>query len=176
MSTSILVAYATSYGSTHEVAETVAEVLRASGLPAEVRAMHDVQTVEGYSALVLGAPLYMYRWHKDARRFLARHREGIMTRPVAMFTLGPCKEDDQEWQEVRMQLENEMAQYPWFIPIASELFGGKFDPSTLRFPMNLVPGLKKMPTSDIRDWAAIRNWAKKVAAQFQTELAHVSWP
>ena len=172
MPTSILVAYATSYGSTQEVAEAIAGALRESGLSVTLQAMHDVQTVEGYSALVLGAPLYMYRWHKDARRFLAQHRAGIMTRPVAIFTLGPCKDDAQEWQEVREQLDKELAQHPWLAPIASELFGGKFDPSTLRFPMNLVPGLQKMPASDIRDWAAIRAWALKLAAQLQPELAH----
>jgi len=53
--------------------------------------------------------------------------------------------------------------FPWFAPIAHEVFGGKFDPAKLRFPYNLVPYLKRLPASDIRDWNAIRAWASTVA-------------
>jgi hypothetical protein len=37
----------------------------------------------------------------------------------------------------------------------------------LGFPYNLIPALKQMPASDIRDWPAIRAWASGLAAQFQ---------
>jgi menaquinone-dependent protoporphyrinogen oxidase len=41
----------------------------------------------------------------------------------------------------------------------------------LTFPHNLVPALKNMPASDVRDWAAIRTWASNLAVQFQPALA-----
>jgi hypothetical protein len=31
--------------------------------------------------------------------------------------------------------------------------------------MNLIPAMKKMPASDIRDWTAIRKWATELAAK-----------
>jgi len=37
------------------------------------------------------------------------------------------------------------------------VFGGKYDPAYLRFPINLLAG--KEPASDLRDWNAIRAWA-----------------
>jgi menaquinone-dependent protoporphyrinogen oxidase len=37
------------------------------------------------------------------------------------------------------------------------MFGGKYDPAKLRFPVNLLAG--KEPASDLRDWTAIRAWA-----------------
>ena len=45
--------------------------------------------------------------------------------------------------------------------------GGRFDPAHLRFPWNLIPALKNMPASDLRDWEAIRAWAGSLVEQFQ---------
>jgi menaquinone-dependent protoporphyrinogen oxidase len=167
MPTSVLVAYATRYGSTQEVAEAVAGTLRERGLEVEIGPIYQVRTLEGYRAVVLGAPLYMFRWHRDALRFLSRHREALTARPVAVFALGPLNDQETEWQEVRTQLEKELAKFPWLVPISRAIFGGKFDPTKLRFPWKLLPALKRMPTSDIRDWTAIRAWASDLAATLQ---------
>ncbi len=167
MTISILVGYATRSGSTQEVAETIAATLRESGLTVVCQPMSKVRSLEGYDAVVLGAPLYMFRWHKDALRFLARYRQALMARPVAVFAPGPFHEDAKEFQDARGQLDKELLKFPWFTPVAIEIFGGKFDPTTLRFPMNLMPALKQMPASDIRDWTAIRGWAQSLAAQLQ---------
>jgi menaquinone-dependent protoporphyrinogen oxidase len=171
MEARVLVAYATRYGSTQEVAEAVAATLRERGLAVDIQPIRAVRTLEGYRAVVLGAPLYMFRWHKDALQFLARHREALTHRPVAIFALGPFHAEEKEFQEVREQLDKELAKFPWLTPAAIAIFGGKFDPEKLTFPHNLVPALKKMPASDIRDWTAIRAWASDLAAQFQPAMA-----
>jgi menaquinone-dependent protoporphyrinogen oxidase len=173
METKILVAYASKHGSTQEIAEAVAQTLREQGLAVDLQAVRSVRTLAGYRAVVLGAPLYIFHWHKDALQFLSRNRsvlEGGM--PAAVFAGGPFgKGDEQEWQEVRRQLEGELAKFPWFKPAAVELVGGRFDPTRLRFPYNLIPALKQMPASDLRDWGAIRTWAINLAEQFQAVLA-----
>jgi menaquinone-dependent protoporphyrinogen oxidase len=171
MSASVLIAYATRYGSTQEVAEAVAATLRERGLEVDIQPMRQVRALDQYRAVVLGAPLYMFHWHKDALHFLARHRQALTQRPVAIFALGPFHADEKEFQEVREQLDKELAQFPWLTPGAIEIFGGKFDPEKLTFPHNLLPALKKMPASDVRDWTAIRAWASALAAQFQPALA-----
>jgi menaquinone-dependent protoporphyrinogen oxidase len=101
----------------------------------------------------------MNRWHKDATRFLKRHREALTERPVALFALGPVHDphDEEEWQNSRAQLDKDLAKFPWLTPAAVEMFGGKFDPAKLRFPLNRLAG--KEPATDIRDWTAIRAWA-----------------
>jgi len=159
MPDSVLLAYATSYGSTQEVADAVAAALRDQGLAVDVRPMREVATLEGYSAAVLGAPLYMFRWHKDARRFLSRHGGALGKLATAVFALGPFHEDEKEFREAREQLDKELARHPGFTPAAVAVFGGTFDPAKLRFPFALVPALKQMPANDIRDWSAIREWA-----------------
>lgn len=171
MLNSILIAYATRYSSTQEVAEVIATTLHEHELEVELQPVRKVRTLEGYSAVVLGAPLYMFHWHKDALRFISQHRKALAKRPVAIFALGPFSNDEKEWQDVRAQLDKGLAKFPWLTPTALEIFGGKFDPKNLRFPWNLVPALKQMPASDIRDWTAIRAWASNLAPKLQSALS-----
>ncbi len=167
----VLVGYATRYGSTQEVAEAVTATLREAGIEVEMQPMREVRTLAGYGAVVLGAPLYMYRWHKDARRFLSRHRPALTERPVAIFALGPTHDpfDEKEWQDSRAQLDRELAKFPWLAPLALEVFGGKYDPANLRFPINVLAGAE--PASDIRDWTAIRAWASSLAVKLRPALS-----
>ena len=169
MSSSILVGYATKYGSTQEVAEAVAAALREGGQAVDCQPAKNVRSLDGYGAVVLGAPLYMFHWHKDAKRFLSRHQQVLMVRPVAVFAMGPLKDEAKDWQDVRAQLDKELLKFPWLTPVAAEVFGGKHDPAKLTFPHNLIPALKQMPATDIRDWAAIRAWAVGLTAKLQTE-------
>jgi menaquinone-dependent protoporphyrinogen oxidase len=163
MSTSILVGYATRYGSTQQVAEAIADTLRAAGLPVEIKPLREVRSLDGYHAIVMGAPLFMFHWHKEALNFLSRQRKALSERPVAVFVLGPVHDphDEKEWQDSRTQLDKELAQFPWFAPLALEIFGGKYDPAALRFPLKMFAGAE--PASDIRDWDAIRAWAESLA-------------
>jgi menaquinone-dependent protoporphyrinogen oxidase len=167
MSASVLVAYATRKGSTQEVAEAVAAALREHGLEVDTQPMRKVRSLAGHAAVVLGTALYMFRLHKDARRLLARHREALTERPVAIFALGPFHDDEKEWQGARSQLDKELAKFPWLTPVAREIFGGKFDPAKLRFPWSWLPALKQLPATDIRDWTAIPAWASNLAGKLQ---------
>lgn len=171
MSHSILVGYATRYGSTQEIAEKVAALLREQGHQVEIQPLREVKSLTGYTAVVMGAPLYMFRWHKDALTFLARHREALPKVPVAIFALGPWHDDEKERLEVRSELDKELTKFPWLAPVAIEIFGGKFDPAKLTFPHNLIPGFKNMPASDVRDWKVIGAWASSLADKFQPALA-----
>ncbi len=175
MSALVLVGYATRYGSTQAVAEAVAATLRDSGLEVDLQPMRKVQTLAGYSAVVLGAPLYIGRWHKDAQLFLSLHQQALTQRPVAIFTLGPTQPDEKEWEGSHAQLDQELAKYPWLTPVARELFGGKYNPAKLRFFHKLLASLPasplhQMPASDVRDWTAIRAWASNLAAKLQPAL------
>ena len=166
MRVKVLVAFASTHGSTREVAEVVAATLREQGLTVDLQPARDVRTLDGYGAVVLGAPLYMFHLHKDALRFLSRHQQALTGGlPVAVFAGGPFGSGDgSEWQEVRKELDRDLARFPWLRPVSVEVIGGKFDPSRLHLPWNLIPALRHMPYSDLRDWEAIRRWAGTLAS------------
>jgi len=175
MQTRILVAYASKYGSTKEVAESISETLHENDLEVDLKPMREVKSLKEYTAVALGAPLYMIHFHKDAHSFLSRHHEALTKLPVAFFALGPLSNEEEEWKEVRIQLDKDLAKFPWFRPVEIKIFGGKFDPKNLRFPDNLLARLPAspihdMPASDIRDWTAIRAWANSLVYHFQPVL------
>ncbi len=153
----ILVAYASKHGSTAEVAERIAEVLQERGLATEVRAASTVSEVHDYDAVVLGAPIYMGRWHKDARSFLSRFGAAFRAVPLWIFALGPVKTDAESYVESRNQLQRSLEKFPELEPRAEKLFGGAIDPEKLRFPFD------RMPAQDIRDWDEIEAWAVELA-------------
>jgi menaquinone-dependent protoporphyrinogen oxidase len=57
MASSILLAYATSSGSTLEVAQAISETLGGTGLEIEVKDAKQVKALSGYRAVLLGVPL-----------------------------------------------------------------------------------------------------------------------
>src|SRR3954451_10636059 len=160
-----LIAYASKHGSTREVAERVAAVMRSSGLDVDVLPAAEVCHLRGYDAVVVGGALYAGRLHKDGRAFLARHQDRLAVRSFAAFALGPKTLDPTDVASSRAQLDRALKAVPQVEPVSVAIFGGVIDPSALRFPFN------HMPASDARDWAAIDAWAKDLAERIAP--AHV---
>lgn len=143
---SVLVAYATKYGSTHEVADAVAGRLRERGLEVDVR------------AAVFGGALYFFRLMREGRRFLSRHRKALSKMPVAVFGMGPIEDTEEQYVGAREHLDKSLNKNESIFPVAVTVFGGAFDPTRLRFP-DANPATKNLPQVDLRDWSAIEAWA-----------------
>ncbi len=157
---SILLAYATRFGSTQEVAEKISAVLQEAGLEVDMKPMADVKTLDVYDAVVLGAAIYNAHWHPDAHKFLSQHQEAIQPVACGDFHARPTEHlAMQPERNSHRQLDKELARYPWLKPVAVEIFAGKYDPSK--------PGLsffeRFIPAHDYRNWDAIRTWANALA-------------
>jgi len=158
------------------VADAIAGTLRDEGLSVDVREAQEVVSLTGYRAVGLGAPLYLERWHEDARLFLERHRQVLPELPVAVFALGPVGNDKELIEKWRGALLKTLANYPWLSPIAAEMFGGKYDPAKLEefhHQIAELPAspLRGMEASDLRDWDAIAAWARGIAGMLGPERA-----
>ena len=154
---SVLVAFATRHGSTREVADAIADVLRADAATVDVRAAWSVRaSIAGRDLIILGAPLYSGRWLPAAHRFLKRHRKDLQQVPIAVFALGPRERTDKAWSRSRSQLEQALAKHQWLNPAATALFGGADE-----------LGRSTAPARDLRDWTAIRAWAAEVSQHAQ---------
>jgi menaquinone-dependent protoporphyrinogen oxidase len=162
----VLIAYATTSGSTQEIAEFIAHRLATLGIENEIHPCREVSNLETYRAIVIGAPLYMFHLHKDAVSFLKRNQKMLDSIPVAVFAGGPFGENsEKELEDVRKNLENELAKFSWLHPVSVHVVGGKFDPTGLRFPYNLIRALKQLPPSDTRDWQDIDEWVSGLPMQ-----------
>lgn len=162
----ILVAYASRYGSTREVAAAVGEELRRHGKPVNVCDVSEVDAVTGYEAVVLGSALYLGSILKSASSFLNRHQTALARLPVAVFAMGPLKKSDGT-DDAAGQLAKELQKTPWLRPIAQTVFVGKYDPSHLNIGDRLIAALPAsplhgQPARDDRDWEAIREWARVI--------------
>ena len=157
---SLLLTYASRYGSTQEVAEKIADTLREDGFRVDIQAMQDVRQLDSYDAVLLGAAIYNARWHPEAHVFLSKYQETLKQHWVAIFALGPLSTSEAAMRRSRFQLDKELEKYTWLNPVAVEMFVGKSDPAKMGV-------FERMFTkaSDHRDWKAIRAWAKSLATQ-----------
>ncbi|MDH4139942.1 MAG: flavodoxin [Coriobacteriia bacterium] len=155
---SVLVAYATKYGSTREVADTEAARLRERGIETDVRAAGAIDSLDGYDAVVFGGALYFFRLIREGRRFLSRHRKALSKMPVAVFGMGPIEDTEEQYVGARTHLDKSLDKNKGISPVAVAVFGGAFDPTRLRFP-DANAGTRNMPPVDLRDWKAIEAWA-----------------
>ncbi len=163
----ILVAFASRYGSTQEAAEAVADTLRQAGLQVDLQPMREVKSLEPYDAIVLGAAIYNTRWHPDAHAFLSQHEETLRERPVAIFSLGPTTRNPAAKKRSLQQLDKDLGKYPWLRPVALEMFVGKYDLTKL----GLGAVGRLVPLPDNRDPEAVRAWANRLPAQLERAQA-----
>ena len=94
MDNRILVAYATKYGATTEIAEKIGQVLQEAGLPTDVQNVQEVNDLTSYGAVVLGSAVYIGSWRKEAAKFLQDNEQALAERPVWLFSSGPTGEGD----------------------------------------------------------------------------------
>ena len=185
----VLVVFATRHGSTSEVAEAVAEEMRAAGLDADVTAAASAGAPQGYDAVVVGGPMIM-GWHKDALRYLARHRDALAGRPTAYFIMAmslteaggdridgvPIVKDPwlvkepkdvaklgyrERYARPAHYLEKPFKRAPRVRPRSIAFFGGSLDLTTMNiFEKLFVMLIIGATPGDARHWDAIREWAR----------------
>lgn len=164
MNTKVLVAYATRYSATKEIAEKIGTVLRQEGLPADVHPANSVSDLVPYKAVVLGSAVYIGRWRKEASKFLKANEKVLGEQLVWLFSSGPTGEGDpvelmQGWR------------FPKALqPIADRIqprdiavFHGVVNLEKLNFIEKWMVKNVKLPIGDFRDWDAITSWATVIA-------------
>lgn len=158
----ILIAYATRNGSTAEIAEAIGKELKAAGHSVDVKEMKSITSVGGYTAIVVGAPMYMGKLI-EAKKFMDRYRENFRDLPVAAFAVGlaAVSKDPKMTDETKNALR---AALDPIKPVEMTLLAGKLDPAKISFiTRKMVEHFGKMPAKDYRDWDAIAAWSKVVA-------------
>ena len=157
----VLVAAASKYGSTREVADAIARALNARGVEATAEAATEVSDVAPYDAVVLGSAIYGGRWLDAARKLAAGRGAELAARPTWLFSVGPIgdppKPEDAGPDGIDELVEATAAR-------EHRVFAGKLDFSKLRRVERLMVRALRAPEGDFRDWSAIESWAGEIAA------------
>lgn len=168
----VLVAYASRYGATAEIAARVAETVSAAGHEAVARPVGDAGDVSDAEAVVLGSAVYMGHWRKDATAFATAHRDELAARPVWLFSSGPLPgavvpdkaAEGQGADPTPTEVPGAMADLG---AREHRIFDGRLDPARLgvrdRMIRALPAGRALLPEVDGRDWDAIDEWARGIA-------------
>lgn len=161
MADKILVAYATRYGSTADVAEAIGDELRKAGADVDVKPVGEVRDLSPYGAAVIGSPIYMGKWLPEPQVFVERNQQRLRTIPVAFFAVGlTVTEKD---PEILRKAEASMDSVRTLVsPVEVGVFPGKLESGGLSFTDRTIIKLIRAKTGDFRDLGAVRAWAQAV--------------
>lgn len=155
----VLVAYASKLGGTAGLAEMIGEALRRHEAAARVRPAGAVRSLAGYDAVIVGSALYHGRWHRDARRFVKRHRRELRTLPVWLFSSGPLGGN---WQKLDIPPVRQVRRLMHGVgALGHETFGGRLLPNSLSV-------FRVMPEPWVGDWRdpdQVECWVACIAAE-----------
>ncbi|GAA4475541.1 flavodoxin domain-containing protein [Phytohabitans houttuyneae] len=162
----VLVAYATTGGSTAEIAGWIAEELRGAALAVDVRPAAEVDDIDGYAAVVLGGAMYAAGWHRDARQFAHRFAGRPALPPVWLFSSGPLDSsaDEAEVPPTPQALEAIRALHAR----GHVTFGGRLSTETRGWLGFIARRMdSEGHAGDFRNPDRVRAWARDIAAEIR---------
>jgi len=165
----VLVTFASSHGSTVDIAQTIAKVLRENCFIVDVKRIEAVKRLEEYDAVVLGSAIYIGEWLDTATTFLVKNAKTLNQQHVWLFSSGPTGEGNPvallNGAVVPENLEEVIKEIN---PRDVVVFGGKIDLRRLRKNERLIVKAAKVPKGDFRNWHAIKFWAQQIADALKT--------
>lgn len=165
--TRILVSAGSKHGSTVEIAERIAEVLREHGHEVDVAPPDDVMGLGRYEAVVLGSAVYAGHWTPSAIELaerVAERRENLATWLFSSGPIGDPPRPEEDPVDIAEIFESTGAR-------AHQVFSGKIDKSKLGFGEKAILIAVRAPEGDFRDWDEIESWAGEIADQLIKETS-----
>lgn len=173
----ILIAYASGFGSTKEIAEKIGQILQEPpALQVTLQAMEAVTDVSPFDAIVLGSSIRADQPLVSIMDFMAQNRTTLRQKNIAVFLVCltancQCGRDKVRHEYISPIYEK----YPDMNIISSESFGGKIDFDKLNPVMQMLmkrvlekTGIPAQGSVDTRDWNFISGWAHHLKEKLQT--------
>jgi len=155
----ILIAYASKYGATQEVAERIAQRLKKSGNQAEVKSVARLTDLGKPEAVIVGSALYQGGWLPEATAFVRKNATALSRIPTWLFSVGPLATDVKDDEEQPIEL----AEFREKLGESHHtVFHGRLDHSKLDRQDRMTMKSAGAPHGDFRDWDAIDRWVDGV--------------
>jgi menaquinone-dependent protoporphyrinogen oxidase len=158
-----LVTAASKHGSTAGIADAIGSVLTSYGYDVSILDPEAVESIDGFSGVVIGSAVYAGHWLKPAIELTERFANGWAAVPVWIFSSGPIGDPPKPTEDpvdVADVLRVTGARN-------HRLFAGNLDRARLSFPERAIVGALRATYGDYRDWDEIRGWAKEIAEALQ---------
>jgi menaquinone-dependent protoporphyrinogen oxidase len=162
----VLIAYASKYGATKDIAERIARVLEHDGIAVEVKEADTVSSLESYDAVIMGSSVYFSNWLPEANELLESFQDELAAKPVWLFSSGlTVKGEPKGWlfPETLQPLIKKIK------PKEVVLFGGKVDAEGLTLDDWLINPSLRVEAGDYRNWAEIEAWAQSIVHSLKKE-------
>jgi menaquinone-dependent protoporphyrinogen oxidase len=171
----LLVGYASAHGSTAEIAQFMARLLRAFDVEVTVADLNSVQDVGGYDAFIVGSAIHAGMWLQSVSLFFERFADVLKAKPVFLFiTCIRVMEAD--------GLEHALEYYvhqPTLEKVGIDtvgVFAGRLAIGAIDWNERWVLAsnydgseASKLVNHDYRDWQAIAAWTLQVTQQLQAK-------
>ena len=163
----VLVTVASRHGGTREIGARIAAELRSRGHEADVLDPENVESIDGYGAVVLGSAVYSAHWMPSAREFAQRFEADLLPIPVWLFSSGlataPAAAANSPAETLALMQAIGASSH--------RAFGGQLDRGVLNFAERAIIAAARGKEGDHRDLAAVDEWARQIADQLDASAA-----
>jgi menaquinone-dependent protoporphyrinogen oxidase len=172
----VLVAYASTHGSTKEIAERLAARLVEQGLAAQGRPAADVTDLSGYGAFVVGSAIHGGQWLPEGAALLDRGAAALARHPVWLFSVSTVGEASSAYPSRVAGRLRAMRNLPQAVatladqvpPRAHHDFAGVIRPDHWGLGGRVFLRVLGGRFGDHRDWQEIDGWAMAIAGQLRS--------
>lgn len=157
----IMIAYASKYGTTEEVAKRIAQSLqKKSGKEVAVKPIAEIADLGKPEAVIVGSPLYHGGWLPEAVAFVHKNSATLSHIPTWLFSVGPLATELKDDEEQPFELAEFREKID---PRHHTVFHGALKHSKLDRRDRMTMKAAGAREGDFRDWDAIAAWVDTVA-------------
>jgi menaquinone-dependent protoporphyrinogen oxidase len=165
----VLIAYASRFGSTRDIAKRIAGKLHTSGSDVDCRSVDEISVVDLYDAVVFGSGVYDGSWTPEATAFVRQHSTILARKPVWFFSVGSFGDQHPIVGGLMKKEPREINEFDHTVhPRDYRVFAGVIDlehwPAWGRLLFKALGGR----AGDNRQWPDIDTWAEKISHEILT--------
>jgi menaquinone-dependent protoporphyrinogen oxidase len=172
---SVLVGYASAYGSTKGIAKEIGDRLTQAGLQVEVRPIDEIEEVDTYDAVVLGSAIHNRAWLPQAAVFVPTHSADLASRPVWLFSVSSVGDTSSFFGPRVARCMRRMRKEPKEIagfrrairPRGHRNFAGAIERAHWNLAGNLFLKALRGSYGDHRDWGDVDTWVDEIGRQLR---------
>ncbi len=155
----LCIAYVTKTNTTKEIAEEIAKVAREKSWEVKVLPVSAIDDLEEFDAILIGAPINGMQWLPEAVGFVEKNQAVLKEISTSYYLVSYLMNSGGKiWKKMINKSLNKASAL--VKPMMIGKFDGRIEDEFSGF-VRLLFGVKKGTPLDLRDWDAIRAWAKE---------------